>query len=52
MENLQIEHKEKLSEHQLLIENLYNDSLKSENHKKEIIEEKNVLYEENFKLKN
>jgi hypothetical protein len=52
MENLQTGHKEKLSEHQLLIDNLYNDILKTENHKKEIIEEKNVLYEENFKLKN
>lgn len=49
---LNSEHKEKLSEHQLQIDNLYNDILKTENHKKEIIEEKNVHYEENIKLKN
>jgi len=52
MENLQSEHKEKLSNHQLQIDNLYNDIFKTENHKKEIFEEKNILYEERIELKN
>jgi len=50
MENLQSEHKEKLSEHQLMIDNLNKDILKKENIKKKAIEEKNMQYDKNIKL--
>jgi len=35
-----------------VIDNLHNDNLKTETLKKEIIEEKNMLYKENIELKN
>jgi len=50
MENLQSVHKVKLSEHQLMIDNLHKDILKKENIKKKSIEEKNVQYDKNIKL--